>query len=102
MLPAITGYPVLHSADYFGCGWQKQQQYTSDDSFFETYKTMLLDDAEGTYNRLVKEMVNRIMTSYTSDKSSSLLPADTVNNQTLDEKKGDRLLGASASPTREN
>jgi hypothetical protein len=71
MVPAVT--------DYFGYGLQKQQQYPSYDSFFEAYKTMLLDDAEGPYNRLVKGMVNRIMASYTSDKSSSLLPAGCIN-----------------------
>ena len=74
-VPAVTDYPVSYSIDYLGYGLQKQQQYPSYDSFFEAYKTMLLDDAEGTYNRLVKGMVNRIMASYTSDKSSSLLPA---------------------------
>jgi hypothetical protein len=75
MVPAVTDYPVSNSVDYFGYGLQKQQQYPSYDSFFEAYKTMLLDDAEGAYNGLVKGMVNRIMASYTSDKSSSLLPA---------------------------
>jgi hypothetical protein len=79
MVPAVTAYPVSHSVDYFGYGLQKQQQYPSYDSFFEAYKTMLLDDAEGPYNRLVKGMVNRIMASYTSDKSSSLLPAGCIN-----------------------
>ena len=74
-VPAVTDYPFSYSIDYLGYGLQKQQQYPSYDSFFEAYKTMLLDDAEGTYNRLVKGMVNRIMGSYTSDKSSSLLPA---------------------------
>ena len=75
MVPAVTDYPFSYSVDYLGYGLQKQQQYPSDDSFFEVYKTMLLDDAEGRYNRLVKVMVNRIMASYTSDKRSSLLPA---------------------------
>lgn len=75
MVPAVTDYPVFYSADYLGYGLQKQQQYPSHDSFFETYKTMLLGDAEGLYNRLVKEAVNRIIARYTSDKSSSLAPA---------------------------
>lgn len=75
MAPAVTGYPVFYSADYFGYGLQKQQQYPSYDSFFEAYQTMLLGDAEGLYNRIVKEAVNKIMASYTSDKSSSSLPA---------------------------
>jgi DNA-binding CsgD family transcriptional regulator len=61
MVPAVTDYPVFYSADYLGYGLQKQQQYPSHDSFFETYKTMLLGDAEGLYNRLVKEAVNRII-----------------------------------------
>jgi hypothetical protein len=74
---SITGYsiePTYDSAYAYGY----QLQYPSYDSFFEAYKTMLLDDAEKVYKTLVTEWVNRIIAGYISPNSSStssLLPS---------------------------
>lgn len=57
---------VFHNASY--TAGQQQLQYPSFESFFEAYKTMLLDDAEKLYKNLVKEWVNRIIINYVSNR----------------------------------
>ncbi|HKG89578.1 MAG TPA: hypothetical protein VKA95_14755, partial [Nitrososphaeraceae archaeon] len=61
---------VFHNASYTV---GHQLQFPSSESFFESYKAMLLDDAEKLYNDLVKEWVNRIITDYVSNQGI-LLP----------------------------
>ena len=69
-VPSITGYGIEPTYDgAYAYGYQLQ--YHSYDSFFEAYKTMLLDDAEKLYKTLVTEWVNRIITGYVSPNSSS-------------------------------
>lgn len=71
---SITG--IVPYDDAYAYGYQLQ--YPSYDSFFEAYKTMLLDDAEKLYKTLVTEWVNRIIAGYVSPNSSStssLLPS---------------------------
>ena len=74
---SITGYGIVPYDGAYAYGYQLQ--YPSYDSFFEAYKTMLLDDAEKLYKTLVTEWVNRIITGYvspnSSSTSSSLLPS---------------------------
>ena len=68
---SITGYsiePTYNGAYTYGY----QLQYPSYDSFFEAYKTMLLDDAEKLYKTLVTKWVNRIITGrYTANPNTS-------------------------------
>ena len=73
---SITGYGIVPYDGAYAYGYQLQ--YPSYDSFFEAYKTMLLDDAEKLYKKLVTEWVKRIITGYVSPNSSStssLLPS---------------------------
>ena len=57
---SITGYSIEPTYDgAYAYGYELQ--YPSYDSFFEAYKTMLLDDAEKLYKTLVTEWVNRII-----------------------------------------
>jgi hypothetical protein len=74
---SITGNGIEPTYDgAYAYGYQLQ--YPSYDSFFEAYKTMLLDDAEKLYKTLVTEWVNRIIAGYVSPNSSStssLLPS---------------------------
>jgi hypothetical protein len=67
---------------------QQNQQYLSLDSFFDAYKTTLLDDSEKLYKALVRERVNSIIANYIS-KSASVQSATIVNNQfeMMNEKK---------------
>jgi hypothetical protein len=58
---SVTNNGSIYDSSYTG---GQQLQYPSFDSFFETYKAMLLDDAEKLYKDLVKEWVNRIITDY--------------------------------------
>ena len=66
---SIRGYGIVPYDGANAYGYQLQ--YPSYDSFFEAYKTMLLDDAEKLYKKLVTEWINRIITGYISPNSSS-------------------------------
>ena len=48
------------------------KQYPSQNYSIDAYTDMLMDEAEKLYNKLVKEIVNRIITDYPSKISSSL------------------------------
>jgi DNA-binding CsgD family transcriptional regulator len=76
--------------------WYSSQYYTSDfgdrnenyphqlnsyDSFFEALESMLLEDADKLYEQLLKEQVNTIISSYASDKSSSLISTTLASNR---------------------
>ena len=56
---SITGYGIVPYDGTYVYGYQLQ--YPSYGSFFEAYKTMLLDDAEKLYKTLVTKWVNRII-----------------------------------------
>jgi hypothetical protein len=73
-LPGITHYP----ASYMYEEQQRQQSISSQDYFTENYNTMLIQEAEKLYNKLVKEITNGItydsaFSSSTSSTSSSPL-----------------------------
>jgi hypothetical protein len=53
-------------------------QFNSNDSFFKALKLVLLEDADKLYEQLLKEQVDTIISRYTSDKNSSLLPTTIV------------------------
>jgi hypothetical protein len=86
--PSTIGYgnPFYEPSYIHG---QQNQQYLSLDSFFDAYKTTLLDESEKLYKNLVRERVNSIIANYIS-KSASVPSAATVNNQfeMMNEKKG--------------
>ena len=50
-----------------------QQEYPSQNHSIDAYTDMLMDEAEKLYNKIVKEIVDRIITDYPSKISSSLL-----------------------------
>ena len=73
-LPGITHYP----ASYMYGEQQRQQSISSQDYFTENYTTMLIQEAEKLYDKLVKEITNGItydpaFSSSTSSTSSSPL-----------------------------
>lgn len=76
---SITSYGTVLSGGPYTYG--QQLQYPSYDSFFEAYKTTLLNEAEKLYKKLVREMTNGIISNYVSKGdfySSSVIE---VNNK---------------------
>jgi len=59
----------------------QQLQYPSYDSFFDTYRTMLLHEAEKLYKKLLKEWTNGIISNYVSNNGFYLPSAKVVNNK---------------------
>jgi hypothetical protein len=78
-LPGTTHYPA--SSMYVVL--QQQQYISSRDYFIEHYTTMLIEEAEKLYNKLVKEITNGIIydPSFSSSISSSPLLSSSADRQ---------------------
>jgi CCR4-NOT transcriptional regulation complex NOT5 subunit len=90
-MESIRNEPVKYSSliCYNGIyGLQQQQQYTSSQNYYvEHYTTMLIEEAERLYNKLVKEITNGItydpaFSSSTSSSSPSVLSSSSSSDGT--------------------
>jgi hypothetical protein len=52
--------------------YRKVLHHTSYESFFDAYKSMLLNDAEKLYHQLLQEQADIVIANYASNRSSSL------------------------------
>jgi hypothetical protein len=68
-----TSSAANYNSQYYDTdSYGQQQQYQSQNHSIEAYTDKLIDEAEKLYNKLAKEIVNKIITDYPSKISSSL------------------------------
>ena len=76
-----TSTSIRYDSEYRTNNFASKNRFTSNDSFFETLKSTLLDDADKLYQQLWKEETNTIISNYACYRSSSLIPKRLVNNR---------------------
>lgn len=79
-------YSSQYNASYY-TNKKYQHQLVSYNSFFETLKSILLEDADKLYEQLLKEQVNTIISDYASNRYSPLPPTTLPINRTYDKRE---------------